>query len=630
MALNLSRRRREPGGRPHVVQVKLTDDEARLIRAAATVAGLTPASYLATHALAESRPAGGWTLTERRALAVELLGVTRQLRGIAANLNQIAHHANATLELTPEHTKAVEETRGVLDATRAVVERLESEGAPVIAKVTRGNRIHGLVAYLHGPGKHEEHVDPHLIAAWDPALLADARPDRTGQQRIAYEMDAIRALFDEQIAGGAVYQFSLRCAPGDRSLSDAEWAETVQDALGALQLSEDTETGRAGVRWIATRHADDHVHVAAVLMREDGKPIKNGGVIGRSDYRVLRAVCERAEERYQLRRTGRGAGTPGLSRGEHEWKQRGQRSGREHLARTVRSAATQAHNEADFVNRLRVQGCRLYPRWSTTGRPRVIGYSVGTDTDRGGNRPYRWSGGSLAKDLTLPALRRHWRSKSSAGRREMDAEAWRRAESGERPDFTPDPKHPARMWETAAGKVREAQANFARLDARDHAAWAAIANDTAGGLAAVSLRIEPEGRGPVSRAVDQLARAAQHPTHLRRDRGDDRGLMPGVARVAATTVAAKGGRAATAVLLAQLGRTIRAIEAANDQAGRAQHAAAARAAADDLNLHFRELRAAGEWSSVEQPQNIEYADLHQQQELLNQQPTTGREKGRGR
>lgn len=31
----------------------------------------------------------------------------------------------------------------------------------------RGQRTIGLLYYLYGPGKAEEHVDPHLVASWD-------------------------------------------------------------------------------------------------------------------------------------------------------------------------------------------------------------------------------------------------------------------------------------------------------------------------------------------------------------------------------------------------------------------------------------------------------------------------------
>jgi hypothetical protein len=38
----------------------------------------------------------------------------------------------------------------------------------VIGKISdpRGARVAGLIYYLFGPGRREEHTDPHLIAGW--------------------------------------------------------------------------------------------------------------------------------------------------------------------------------------------------------------------------------------------------------------------------------------------------------------------------------------------------------------------------------------------------------------------------------------------------------------------------------
>jgi hypothetical protein len=51
----------------------------------------------------------------------------------------------------------------------------------VIAKISdpRGERVPGLIYYLFGPGRREEHTDPHLIAGWrHPAELEPPlRPD---------------------------------------------------------------------------------------------------------------------------------------------------------------------------------------------------------------------------------------------------------------------------------------------------------------------------------------------------------------------------------------------------------------------------------------------------------------------
>jgi len=49
----------------------------------------------------------------------------------------------------------------------------------VIGKVLRGRNVRRLLYYLYGPGRANEHTDPHLVAGFgDPAELEpERRPD---------------------------------------------------------------------------------------------------------------------------------------------------------------------------------------------------------------------------------------------------------------------------------------------------------------------------------------------------------------------------------------------------------------------------------------------------------------------
>jgi hypothetical protein len=54
----------------------------------------------------------------------------------------------------------------------------------VIGKIStpRGEHVEPLLYYLFGPGRHEEHTDPHIVAGWrHPASLEPPlRPDASG------------------------------------------------------------------------------------------------------------------------------------------------------------------------------------------------------------------------------------------------------------------------------------------------------------------------------------------------------------------------------------------------------------------------------------------------------------------
>ena len=44
--------------------------------------------------------------------------------------------------------------------------------------VPRGKQVEPLIWYLYGPGRRNEHTDPHIVAGWRPAgLEPPLRPD---------------------------------------------------------------------------------------------------------------------------------------------------------------------------------------------------------------------------------------------------------------------------------------------------------------------------------------------------------------------------------------------------------------------------------------------------------------------
>ncbi|NED54253.1 mobilization protein, partial [Micromonospora aurantiaca] len=84
---------------------------------------------------------------------------------------------------------------------------------------------------------------------------------------------------------------SVRAAPEDPILSDRQWAEVAQEVMSRTGLAEGEDED--GVRWVAVRHADDHIHIVATLAREDGvRPeVWNDG------YRI-RDACREVERRF--------------------------------------------------------------------------------------------------------------------------------------------------------------------------------------------------------------------------------------------------------------------------------------------------------------------------------------------
>jgi hypothetical protein len=142
----------------------------------------------------------------------------------------------------------------------------------VIGKVLRGERPGGLIRYLFGPGRREEHTDPHIVAGWrHPAELEP--PLRLGGGRDFRRLTGLlqqphAALGDRGLAR-PVWHCSVRAAPQDRMLSDDEWAQVACEIMHRTGLAPNGQDDDA-VRWVAVRHADDHIHLVAMLARQDG------------------------------------------------------------------------------------------------------------------------------------------------------------------------------------------------------------------------------------------------------------------------------------------------------------------------------------------------------------------------
>ena len=276
----------------------------------------------------------------------------------------------------------------------------------MIRKVIRGDSIGRTIRYLFGPGRHNEHTNPHLVAAWetawldDPALVASLGTAK-GRAKLIAALDAPRVLHEVEVPGGHVYHVPLSIPADDGLLGDERWRQVVEEAMERLGFGPDEE-GRGGCRWVAVRHGlsaqgNDHVHVVVQLVRGDGRIASLY-----RDWPKWDAVCQAAEERWNLTRTRRaGAGERPLSRAEVERAKRaGRHPARRTLAHRVRAAAAAASDKLGFLTELRSFGVLVEPRLSGE---RVVGYRVALASE--GAELLWLSGSQLHRDLSLPRLR---------------------------------------------------------------------------------------------------------------------------------------------------------------------------------------------------------------------------------
>ena len=181
-----------------------------------------------------------------------------------------------------------------------------------------------------------------------------------------------------------VWHCSMRAAPGDKMLSDDEWAQIACDVMNCTGLSPFGKEDDAA-RWVAVRHGDDHTHIVAMLARQDGRRPR----VSNDRYRV-REACLAAEERYALRRTAPGDRTA-AARASRAESEKASRRGlpeapRVTLRRFVSRAAAAAASEQEFFACLRRSGVLVRTRASARHPRQLTGYAVALpgDTGKGG------------------------------------------------------------------------------------------------------------------------------------------------------------------------------------------------------------------------------------------------------
>jgi hypothetical protein len=429
----------------------------------------------------------------------------------------------------------------------------------------RGDQVSGLIYYLFGPGRNAEHTDPHLIAGWrHPAELEP--PLRPGGRRDFRKLSGLlqqpHAALGERGFTQPVWHCSVRAAPGDRMLSDAEWAQVASDVMDRTGLS---PRGREddGVRWIAVRHAPDHIHIVAMLARQDGRRPRLW-----NDYYQVGEACRIAEQRFGLRSTAprdrTAARRPTRAETEKALRNERREAPRIALLRAVSTAAAGASGEAEFFARLEQAGVLVRKRVSTRDAGRVTGYAVALadDVSRTGG-PVWFGGGKLAADLTLPKLRQRWEPAPFADPSRAPSRS---------PGYMAD-------WDDAACATAGATQYV-----RDAGAGIGV-DDTASAVAGI-LRVAAAvlRSGPLLLAADTYDRAARSPHGMipRRTRaGDD---MRRVARLLASGAATGiGPEGRTVMLIARLAALLEAVAELREAQRRSAQAAAARRAAEQLH-----------------------------------------------
>jgi len=438
----------------------------------------------------------------------------------------------------------------------------------MIPKISRGDRSAGLMTYLAGPGKANEHADVHIVAA-SPLLVSHpvgVAMSEVDARQVARELDVPKNAFDVTVPKGHVFHCSLSLRADEGIQTDERWAEIADEFVEKMGFTEGS--GKAPCRWVAVRHGlskagNDHIHIAVSVVREDGTKW--------SDYndrpRAQKAARD-LEEKFGLFRVGGLNAERGYDRAE---RQIAEEKGlpelqRDTLQRSVRAAAAASIDEAEFVRRLRGTGVLVRPRFAHGRTDVVEGFSVAIRPATRAERPIWFGGGRLARDLTLPKLRADWpdtvEGAQAASAEWIAASSNKRVVAPGREAVTPTTE----QWAKYAAEMAGVNERIKATPITDTVAWAQVARATSGVLAGWSVRTEatPGPLAEASRALSRSAQLAQFPPAVKH------GPLPsakGAGMLLMQSAVGPSTAAGTALLMRQMMTTVSAVSGMQREAG---------------------------------------------------------------
>ncbi|MEV8400606.1 mobilization protein [Streptomyces niveus] len=293
----------------------------------------------------------------------------------------------------------------------------------MIAKINSGKSTAGLIRYLFDTERAKGHTDPHLVGSWDGFAPDPGR---------AEDADAVRKLLVADLdlhvkqAGRLgrtpekhVWHCSVRAAGSDRILTDEEWADVARRVVHATGIAPEGDPD--GCRWVAVRHAPDHIHIAAATtVRADLRTARHW-----NDYLTADRELATVENHYGLHRVVRGDRTAAKrpTRAEQEKAKRAgsKTTARERLRTTARTAVAAATSTEEFLVLLEhTEGVLVDVKRFPSGD--VRGYTLALKGDTNSeSEPIWYSGSKLSPDLSWPRISERLTATAATARPWQDA-----------------------------------------------------------------------------------------------------------------------------------------------------------------------------------------------------------------
>ena len=331
----------------------------------------------------------------------------------------------------------------------------------MIPKISRGSNPAGLVKYLFGKGRHNEHANQHLIACstdlldsfdFDGRLIEAYARIGTRFDRRYHDRELRDDLFprdrrgrhnpDKEHGKDRIWHCSLSIKAGQGILTDEQWDSIVRDYLERMNILPAGDMSK--VTWLAVRHGlsrngNDHVHVMVQLAMDDGwlntfNDMKNAQRSCREMEREHPELIEldrsttanhvryryaewRRWAEWKARNEYDGAlPWPTLSRDEHTRRiaaVAAETMPKQHVGLIVEACAKASRSEDEFIRRVRREGFNIDPHLrkgvskdSFKSPSQVVGYQITWRSADGWTE--RFNAIDIGSDMRLRELRNAW------------------------------------------------------------------------------------------------------------------------------------------------------------------------------------------------------------------------------
>ncbi|MFC0247012.1 MULTISPECIES: relaxase/mobilization nuclease domain-containing protein [Citricoccus] len=271
----------------------------------------------------------------------------------------------------------------------------------MMPNVVRGGQMIGLMSYLAGPGRSNEHTTPMVISG-DDRVLIEFEPGQElsveDGQRIGAILDGPRRTHGTEVKApvfawdeasqrkvkvaekdGHVWHCSLSLAKGEREVSKEEWGIIAQGFVERMGFID--PDGAQSSRWVAVHHGvskagNDHIHIAVQLVREDGTKANI-----HNDYYRAQKVCGELEAEHGLAVLESRQVARGLSGDKPAEVARASAEGypqapRPELRRRMRTALATAATPSQYIERLGELNVRVAPSFAKGSTTQIRGYKV--------------------------------------------------------------------------------------------------------------------------------------------------------------------------------------------------------------------------------------------------------------